>query len=264
MHPYYFGDSKKLLFGAYHPPHSQGTKNTGVIVCYPVAQEYIRAYRAIRQLAVQLSRAGFHTMRFDYYGTGDSYGDDTESSLSEWKANIHTAIDELKDSSGVRKVCLIGLRLGAALAAAVSIRRADVADVVFWDPVVNGGHYLEGQKTLYQLMLADRSLFPVPRKPSASDEILGFSFSGKLRNEISQINLLQGRICEAKSIFLIVSEQRDEYSHLCDSLNASGTHVHYRVVNGPGEWDRAEKIEIELMPAEIIQTITHEIGKELR
>lgn len=263
MHFYYFGESEKLLLGAYHPPQSHRVKDTGVILCHPTAQEYIRAYRAMRQLAMHLSKAGFHAMRFDYYGTGDSYGDDTEASLREWKANIHAAIDEFKDTSGVKKVCLIGLRLGAALAA--SVDRADVADVVLWDPVVNGHHYLEGQKTLHRSMLADRSLFPVRRAQApAAEEILGFVFPVTLRDEICQINLLQGRPCGARRKFLIVSEQRDDYTHLRDALNASGSQVFYRIVNGPGEWDKVEKVEIELTPAEILQTITNEMVKELR
>ena len=62
MTPYYFGDSKRRLFGIFHPATSRQSLNTGVLLCYPVGQEYIRAHRTFLQLSLMLSRAGFHVL----------------------------------------------------------------------------------------------------------------------------------------------------------------------------------------------------------
>src|SRR5215217_413896 len=78
MNPLYFGSSQKPLYGVYHPPKSQPgrpVRTTGVVLCYPLGQEYMRAHRAFRQLATLLTKSGFPVLRFDYYGTGDSGGD---------------------------------------------------------------------------------------------------------------------------------------------------------------------------------------------
>jgi len=52
---------------------------------------------ALRTLAALLAREGFHVLRFDYYATGDSAGESSEGSLSEWRANIVTARDDLRE-----------------------------------------------------------------------------------------------------------------------------------------------------------------------
>ena len=117
MVPLYFGTSSARLFGVYHPAESAQHRSCGVVICPPFGHEYIRAHRLLRQLAVQLSRDGFHVLRFDYLGCGDSSGDPQTARPRSGRADIATAIDELRDTSEVRRVCLVGLRLGATLAA---------------------------------------------------------------------------------------------------------------------------------------------------
>jgi pimeloyl-ACP methyl ester carboxylesterase len=263
MHLYYFGDSEKPLFGIYHPPRSGRIRDKGVVLCYPAAQEYVRSHRAFQQLANLLSKAGFHVMRFDYYGSGDSYGDSREGGVAQWKADIQAAIDELKDTSGVKKISLIGLRLGATLAAITSTDRTDIVDLVLWDPVVNGKAYIERLKAMHQLMLRDLSIFQAPRVQSPeAEDLLGFPFPPGIRTEIQQLDLLNGQRCRARRMFLIMSEEKEEYVQLRDSLKARDIRFHYRVIPGPGEWDDVGSIRAELMPYEIVQTITKELVKE--
>jgi predicted alpha/beta hydrolase len=67
-------------------------------------------------LSRQLAARGFNVLRFDYYGSGDSAGDDSEMRLSGSCEDIVAAIEELKDICDAKTVALIGLRLGASLA----------------------------------------------------------------------------------------------------------------------------------------------------
>ena len=64
-----------------------------------------------------LAASGWDTLRFDYYGTGDSAGDLIEANLGGWEKDIEWAIEEARATSGANRVALIGLRLGANLAA---------------------------------------------------------------------------------------------------------------------------------------------------
>src|SRR5262245_24413810 len=143
MNPFFFGSSERPLFGVHHPPRERGARETGVVLCYPMGQEYMRSHRAFRQLANLLTRAGQHVFRFDYFATGDSSGASGEGSLAQWLADVNQAIDELKDNASLASVSLVGLRLGAALAARASAGRADIDRLVLWDPVVLGPSYLE-------------------------------------------------------------------------------------------------------------------------
>ena len=116
MEPHYFGSSDRQLLGIYHPPRG-GARAHGVVLCPPAPQEYMRTHMVLRKLASTLAHDGFHVLRFDYYGTGDSSGGPRDGSLGEWCQNIVTAAADLKECSGVTKVSLLGLRLGATLAA---------------------------------------------------------------------------------------------------------------------------------------------------
>ena len=72
-----------------------------------------------------LAARGVHSLRFDYFGTGDSAGETTEADLKGWCGDIETAIDELTHMTGCRRVILIGMRLGGTLAAEVAAKRPD-------------------------------------------------------------------------------------------------------------------------------------------
>ena len=66
-----------------------------IVLCYPMAHEYMYVHRAFRQLANRLARTGFHVFRFDYYGFGDSAGESEESHIEQWIKDISEAIDEI-------------------------------------------------------------------------------------------------------------------------------------------------------------------------
>ncbi|MEP7311420.1 MAG: alpha/beta fold hydrolase [Pseudomonadota bacterium] len=143
MTPFFFGTGTRRLFGAYSPARNATPGGTYVaaqaaVVCPPWGQEHLRAHRSLHRLASELAEVGFHVLRFDYYGTGDSAGDMPDADLDGWRSDIVTAIEELKDTAGVKQVALIGLRLGATLAAAVAAQRKDVSALVLWDPLSSG------------------------------------------------------------------------------------------------------------------------------
>lgn len=112
-------------------------------MCSPTSSgEYELAHPTLRLLARRLASRGYHVLRFDYFGTGDSTGDLADATQELWRIDIETAVDELKDISGVARVSLVGLRYGAALAAQVAARRRDTDRLVLWDPVFDGRGYL--------------------------------------------------------------------------------------------------------------------------
>ena len=112
------------------------------MLCHPWGSEYIYAHRSVRHLALALCAAGFHTLRFDYFGTGDSAGESGDGDIPGWETDIESAMEELRDISGIPRVTLIGLRLGGTLAAQVAARRsAEVGELVMWTPILSGGTF---------------------------------------------------------------------------------------------------------------------------
>jgi uncharacterized protein len=136
MTPFHFGGAERRLFGVYDPASKNSGALRAAVVCHPSGDEQVHAYRTLRQLAARMCRAGIHVLRFDYYGTGDSFGETGEGDIASWCGDIETAIAELKDMTGAPKVSLVGLRLGANLAARVAAGRPDEIDnLVLWEPL---------------------------------------------------------------------------------------------------------------------------------
>jgi predicted alpha/beta hydrolase len=104
MTPLYFGTGQRRLFGVLDPAQARSSQAQAAVICYPWGPEYIFAHRALRHLSRQLAVRGFNVLRFDYYGSGDSAGDESEVRLSGWREDIVAAIEELKDISGTKAV----------------------------------------------------------------------------------------------------------------------------------------------------------------
>jgi pimeloyl-ACP methyl ester carboxylesterase len=145
MTPFFFGTGARRLFGIYEPASVTGRGTRAAVLCHPWGEEYIYAHRAMRRLAVRLSASGFHTLRFDFFGTGDSAGDMTDADLSGWEDDTALAMDELRHITNAARISLIGLRLGGTIAARVALRHASEVDaLVLWDPIISGVDYPPG------------------------------------------------------------------------------------------------------------------------
>jgi pimeloyl-ACP methyl ester carboxylesterase len=217
--PHYFGSPEKQLLGIYHPPNSSARAH-GVLLCPPGPQEYMRTHWAFRKLANLLVREGFHALRFDYYGTGDSAGATQDGNLAEWRDNIVTAASELRDCSDVKTISVLGFRLGAALAAQTSL---DTANLLLWDPVVNGRQYLDELRRTHVSRFSDL-LFPPPLPPrGCGGELLGLVHSSEMEADLEGIDLLAGVSCQAERVALLVSEERPEFVSLYAQLEATGS-----------------------------------------
>ncbi|MFT4115707.1 alpha/beta fold hydrolase [Bradyrhizobium sp.] len=139
MTAFHFGNRERRLFGYYEPAQSDSARVQAALLCHPMGNEQVFAYRTMRQLATRLVRAGFHVLRFDYFGTGDSYGDASEGDIGGWCGDIETAIEELKEVSGAAKVNVVGLRLGANLSAQAALHQPHEIDrLVLWEPLEAG------------------------------------------------------------------------------------------------------------------------------
>ncbi len=237
IEPFYFGTTKKPLFGCYHAPQSRSTRDCSVVLCYPMGQEYIRSHRAYRQLAIRLSNVGFHVLRFDFYGCGDSAGDCEQGQICQWLTDISTAIDEIRGSSGLVKVCLVGLRLGATLAMMVGAKRGDIEGLVLWDTVVSGSGYLEELTTLDREMQrlsygkSERHI-----KGKKHTEILGFPLTDSLVTGIGKIDLLAITQKPAKNILVIDCNERAGEEQLKEHFKRIDTHLDYQHLPSPKIW----------------------------
>jgi uncharacterized protein len=191
MHAFYFGTGVRRLFGIYEPSRRVRSRSRAALLCYPWGAEYLHAHRSMRQLASLLADAGIDSLRFDYYATGDSAGDDAEGDLAGWRQDILTAAEELTSLAGATRMTLVGLRLGATLAAQASADLAKTIDgLVVWDPIAAGPAYIE---ELYAICRAQPIAIKEPLARPASlgggYEILGFPLTGRIKGELEGLSL---------------------------------------------------------------------------
>lgn len=135
MIPMLIGDSARPLHAVLTAASGKRQRRAAVF-CAPFGAEYVRSHRTARLLAQRLANAGIDTLRFDYYGTGDSSGEDHEFSADAAVEDALVAIDEARDLGKARHVTLVGLRDGARVALQAATRARAVDRLVLWDPVV--------------------------------------------------------------------------------------------------------------------------------
>lgn len=252
--PFFFGEPGKRLFGGYHAPHPRLMRDCGIVLCYPMGQEYVRSYRAFRQLASLLAEAGFHSLRFDFLGCGDSMGDAEVMDLGQWRRDIASAIAELRSRTGLARICLIGLRLGGTLATLVGADRPDVDGLVLWDPVIDGRAYLGQLRAWHRRRIQS---FPVQlkRRPEdgAPEEVLGFPLTAELQNGLAGIDLMAIGARPAGKALIVESQQEAAVAPFAAHLAALGTQVEHRFLPTPMIW--IEDINRVLVPHQVLQAV---------
>jgi alpha-beta hydrolase superfamily lysophospholipase len=145
--PLWFGPDDRPLFGWLHTPVG-GVVRGGVVLCQPLGIEAICTYFSYRLLAEELAGRGLAVLRFDYDGTGDSAGNETDPDrLDAWLDSVSAATDFLLDA-GVPRCGLLGIRMGGLFAAAEACRRGGVDALVLWDTCLSGRSFLREQRFL--------------------------------------------------------------------------------------------------------------------
>lgn len=261
METFYFGKSPKLLLGVYHPPQGIKTHNVGIVLCYPIINEYIRSHRAFVRLAHLLSKAGFHVLRFDYYGCGDSEGDCEKGELSQWINDISIAAEELKSGCDVENVCLIGLRMGGTMSLIAASKRNDIDTIILWEPIVSGEEYLEELTTLHKI-ITEGYLSRMKQKPGdiKNCERMGFLITDLMLKEIKRLDLLSSRQKSINNILLITNN--DNMKVFSDNLRVISDNVSIRNIPGPQIWlDRDNEMYAGIVPIQILQFIVSWISE---
>ena len=260
--PIRFGDRQRQLFGVFHSPHARSARHC-VVLCNPFGQEAIRAHRFLRVLADRLARAGFPVLRFDYFGTGDSDGDDTEGDLHTWVGDLLQADIEARRRSAHRVSAWFGLRLGATIAA-LAAHRAEVVPcrLVLWDPVVDGTAYLRELQAAHDTALSiepsRNALLPGAdatddRLAGTEAEALGFPLTNAVRRQMGSLTAAMWASNRLPDVTLIASRESLDASSLAGRLGGAGTPVDVRRIESQIVWASDEAMDTAVVPPDALQ-----------
>ncbi|HEU4539282.1 MAG TPA: hypothetical protein VFS00_34410, partial [Polyangiaceae bacterium] len=126
------------------------------------------------------------TMRFDYYGCGDSLGESVEATCARWRRDVEDACRELRRRTGASSVAAVGVRLGATLlynaAGDLGLSR-----LVSWDPVCDGAEYYAEMADAHRRYVSSMHHLRLGRRPErlpGAEELLGTTYSDEALREL--------------------------------------------------------------------------------
>jgi len=203
--PFIFG-SKDSLFGILNKPISNTSAVGAVLLCSPLYTENINTHWAFKRLASQLTQQGYHVLRFDYSGTGDSWGDDGCFGATQWIDDLKIAAAELSQLTSHEFITVVGFRFGATLAAHAECEIID--KLILWEPIVSGKKYVDELIAKYHQTIEDLNIIRKRPATAVAEEIVGYHFPNEVRDSISQLNLIRGPgLKKASCISLVTSSE---------------------------------------------------------
>lgn len=261
MNPFYFGSRERRLFGLYEPARAPRRCPRAAVICQPWGQEYLRAHRSVRQLALTLAAAGFDTLRFDYFGTGDSAGESTDVTLEGCQCDVEAAVEEVKASSGAERTTLVGLRMGGYLAALESARRPEEIDaLVMWDPVISGQEHLRELHQMAAVNVGSGSPLQRAREIGGGYEILGFPLSEASTRELDGVDLSAQLHSLPDRALLVTSHRLPSQASFATAFSARGLVLPIETVNGPLAWIENRHTGVGAIPVNVLRRIVEWLG----
>jgi uncharacterized protein len=243
VRPFFFGETAEPLLGLHHPATGAHPRRRGVAILNPFGDEYLRAHRPLRQLADRLAACGFDVLRFDYFGCGDSAGEDEQGRLARWLQDAAAAVEELEALSGSARVALVGVRLGASLAVQLAARRPGVEQLVLWDPVADGARYLAELEAAHATCMrenARRRALPASEPP----QVLGFPLPAPLRAEIEAVDLSGHVVAPVADVLVLTTGERSESTLFPGGARPGGSLEREHLAGKP-PWRRSEGDDME-------------------
>ncbi len=237
----YFDTADKKLFAWLHRPPGKLRSSVGLVICKPFGYEAICAHRSLRAFAEEAAAIGVPTLRFDYLGTGDSAEiEPMADQLAAWSRDVVAAVCELQRLTGVERVCLLGVRLGALLATLAAGQCNAVTGLILIAPVLSGRRYLRELRTTVMAGsladdAADASADPRADFPSVapgSMEVGGFSLSAATLSALALVDLHVRASLPVSEILVIDGDTHPASRGWAQQLARAGGRTRYLALPG--------------------------------
>jgi len=186
--PLFLGPRSHRRFAVWQA--ARGPARAALVLCPPWFHEYTRSYRLWSLLCARLADVGIASLRLDYYGCGDSDGEDEDFSLAGAVADVDLALSELcARLPGVPHI-VCGIRAGAWPACSAAARWVD--QLWLWQPIRDGAAWLaelrerDAQERRSYARYPWRGRAPKPAEPMT---LMGFPCRASLIVAMAGVNL---------------------------------------------------------------------------
>jgi exosortase A-associated hydrolase 2 len=269
---FFKGKMQQNLLGFIHQPDIQ-QKSRGLIYLHPFAEEKNCAHSICVGVSRRLARMGYPVMRFDFTGCGDSEGEFEKTNLDQWLQDIKDALRVFKDKTGVREVCLWGLRTGAALAMLAIRQIPEINHSILWQPVLNLNRFIS--QMVRHLIIAEfgsetesgTSVKDLINRLESGEpiEVLGYKISQDLyQSFIKHDHILLKELDVNLKLTVFSVSQLDQPSYVLkkdlNQLRKLNLKIEHRHIQMEPFWDRYWRWtgpEIESHMMDILETSEH-------
>jgi uncharacterized protein len=195
----------------------------GAVLLHGFTGDRMESHWIFVKCSRELARAGIASLRFDFYGSGESEGEFLEMTLESEIADALAAVQFLRRQRGIdpRRVALVGLSLGGAIAALIA-ERARAQALIMWSAPA---HLTEIAH------IAANSAKAIPGRDNLVD-YNGHKISTELLSQINSVDPL-GQIATFRQPTLLIHPENDDYVprvHVDHYLERAGAAIKEAVV----------------------------------
>lgn len=242
------------------------------VICPPFAEEEKSAHRTLVELADSLVAKGDAVLFFAYSGTGDSDGEFANASLTAWCEDILNACEFARARYPQSIPGLIGLRLGASLAAQVGEQIA-IQNLILIEPILRGRSFLMqlGARKKLRAMITDdeagnastdnatENLKPKTRE-SKFEDMDGWALGEKMREELRALDLNTHPPRIKGGVLCLQVSPREQVSPAVEQFaRALNEAAIARAVVMPPFWNRLDHVDSAPLIAAAANFETHDL-----
>ncbi len=216
--------SGKTLRGMLHLPAATPKQPvSGVVLFHGFAGDRMESHWMFVKCSRALARAGIASLRFDFYGSGESDGGFREMSLRGEIADGRAAVALMRGQKEIdpERVGLLGLSLGGAVAASLALSVRAKA-IVLWSAVAHTARLRD---------LVKQSAKKIQGMPGAV-EFDARELSPRLVEDVLKVEPIR-HLARFQGPTLIVHPEKDEHipvSHARDFYQAAGAQAKELVI----------------------------------
>ncbi|MFD0737895.1 hypothetical protein ACFQZQ_01140 [Lysobacter koreensis] len=189
--PFWLGDPGRQLYASLHRSAIAGPR-LGVLFAAPLFHEQPRSRRLLAEMASGFAAMGLPSLRFDFFGTGDSGGDSDQADFTSMCADLTLAAQALRAQAQVQRIVVFAWRAAALPVARWIGEGGDPDLVVLWEPIIDGASWLA---ELQRADAAERNSASRYRPdhagavPADERQLMGLAVSPRLLSDIAGARL---------------------------------------------------------------------------
>ncbi len=245
-----------------------------LVFCHAFAEEQNISHCIMTNFARELAACGYHVLRFDYMGCGDSSGEFGQATVATRVSDILSSIEFLQKKTGLEKIGLLSLRLGAVFAALAAQKEPALAFLILCAPIGDVKNYLwqllrsnlAAQMVIYGEIRCDREQLLQHLMLGQMINIDGYDLSKEFYNQAMDIDLTDALGQFARPVLIVdISEKArpmDRELLRATQLRGQGNAIEVIQVTEPPFWIEPKVFvaRAEQLYAKTIQWLRHRDG----